>query len=117
MPRRPDDGPFTARMWDTIDECLRLKPPYNPGYFRMALDAAEGVFERRAKQMLREHLHEGLLDLAAHRDPNAISLSMEAVILNEPQWNTVFDDEERELCRQRLSLAPEIDKSRPRARR
>lgn len=104
-------------MWDTIDECLRLKPPYNPGFFRMALDAAEGVFERRAKQMLREHLHDGLLDLASHRDPHALSLSMEAIILNEPQWHAVFNDEERGLCKQRLALAPEMAKSRPRGRR
>jgi len=114
MPPRPDDSPFTARMWDTIDECLRLKPPYKPGYFRMALDAAEGMFERRAKQMLREHLHDGLLDLAAR---DALNLSMEAIILNEPRWHAVFDVEERELCKQRLALAPELAKSRPRTRR
>lgn len=114
MPRRPDDSPFTARMWDTIDECLRLRPPYNPGYFRMALDAAEGTFERRAKQMLREHLHDGLIDLAGHRDPSALGLSMEAVIVNEPQWHAIFDEEERDLCKKRLALAPELTKSRGR---
>src|SRR5437667_3916472 len=117
MPRRPDDSPFTTRMWDTIDDCLRLKPPYNPGFFRMALDAAEGVFERRAKQMLREHLHDGLLDLAAHRDPSALSLSMEAVIVNETEWHSIFDEGERDLCTKRLALAPEVAKSRGRGRR
>lgn len=117
MPRRPDDTPFTARMWDTIDECLRLRPPYNPGYFRMALDAAEGHFERRAKQMLREHLHDGLIDLAGHRDPSALGLSMEAVIVNEPQWHAIFDEEERDLCQRRLALAPELTKSPGRGRR
>ena len=37
--------------------------------------------------MLREHLHEGLLTLARR---NAIHLSMESVIVNEPEWHGIF---------------------------
>lgn len=84
---RVDETPFTRRIRATITDCLQLNPPYNPGDFRALLDGCDGDFEPRAKRMLREHLHEGLLTLARR---NAIHLSMESVIVNEPEWHGIF---------------------------
>lgn len=92
-------------MWDTIEDALKLDPSYNASYFRSAVDTTDGTFERRAKEMLREKLHDGLVHLARHRDANALNLSMEWVILNEPEWHGLFTPEEVELCKQRLDLA------------
>lgn len=97
-------------MWDTVDDALKLRPPYNAGDFRSAIEAAEGVFERRAKTMLREHIHSGLVHLAKHRDKDAIKLSMEAVILNETRWHGLFNQDEICLCKDRLELARALAK-------
>lgn len=102
MTYRSEETAFTYRLRRTITECLRLKPPYNPGDFRMALDASGGDFAPRAKQMLREHLHDGLVTLAQRR---ALRFSMEWIIVNEPEWAALFDEEDRTLARQRLDTA------------
>ena len=102
MTTASSDNPFTRRLRDTIAECLRLKPPYNPSDFRLALDACNGDFVPRAKQMLREHLHDGVLTLARRK---ALGLSMEWIIANEPQWRDLFTDEDRKLATDRLETA------------
>ncbi len=76
----------------------------------MALDASQGEFETRARKMLREHLHEGLIDLANHRDPHALELSMEFAIAHELRWNSIFDESDRQLCLERLKLARGMSK-------
>lgn len=96
------DNLFTRRLRDTIAECLRLKPPYNPSDLRLALDACDGDFVPRAKAMLREHLHDGVLTLARRK---ALGLSMEWIIANESQWRDLFTDEDRKLATDRLETA------------
>lgn len=102
MTTAPQETPFTRRLRDTIAECLRLQPPYNPADFRLALDACGGDFAPRAKQMLREHLHEGLLTLARRK---SLHLSMEWIIVNEPEWRALFTDEDRHLASERMDTA------------
>lgn len=99
---RPNESPFTRRLRETIADCLRLRPPYNPADFRIALDSCDGDFVPRAKQMLREHLHDGLLNLARRK---SLHLSMEWIIANETEWRDLFTDEDRKLAVDRLETA------------
>ncbi|MFG0243796.1 MAG: hypothetical protein ACF8R9_13500 [Phycisphaerales bacterium JB054] len=105
MSHRPTETAFTQRLRQTLTHCLRLKPPYNPADFRKAIDACGGDFAPRAQQMLREQLHQGLVTLANRR---ALHLSMEWIILNEPEWEPLFTDEDRTLARQRLETAGKL---------
>lgn len=97
-------------MWKTIADALELDPSYHASYFRRLLDDADGAFEVKARAMLREGLHEGLIHLAKHRDSKALSISMESVILHEPQWHGLFTPEEVNLCKSRLELARAVTK-------
>lgn len=99
------ESPFTLRLRESIAQCLRLPRPYNPSDFRQALDACGGDFVPRAKQMLQEQLHNGLVTLAKR---DALHLSMEWIIVNEPEWHGLFSDKERELARSRLRLAGDM---------
>lgn len=96
------ESPFTVRLRESIAQCLRLPRPYNPSDFRRAVDARVGDFVPRAKQMLREQLHDGLVRLTRG---DALHLSMEWIIVNEPEWHGLFTDEERKLAASRLELA------------
>lgn len=58
--------------------------------------------------MLREQLHQGLVTLAKRR---ALHLSMEWIIVNEPEWAELFTDEDRVLARQRLETAAQLEGS------
>lgn len=108
MNHRPTETAFTQRLRRTLTDCLRLKPPYNPADFRKAIDACGGDFAPRAQQMLREQLHQGLVTLANRR---ALQLSMEWIILNEPEWEELFTDEDRVLARQRMETAAQLEGS------
>src|SRR6185369_142704 len=66
--------PFTQRLYDTCDLCPDMANGYDPFEFKRMLDREGSDFAPRAKKMLREGLHDGLIRLARE---GAIELSME----------------------------------------
>ncbi|MCC5786992.1 MAG: hypothetical protein JJU33_09860 [Phycisphaerales bacterium] len=102
---RHDETPFTQRMRQTVEDCRKLKPQYNASWFQKLLDDCGGDFVPKAKSMLREELHKGLVTLAKRGN---LELSMESVIANEPEWHGCFDEEDRDLAEERLRIAKTI---------
>lgn len=98
-----DETPFTRRMRQSVNDCRKLKPPYNASYFQKMLDDCGGDFANTARAMLHDqNLHDGLVKLA---DLGRLHLSMEWIIAHEDEWHGIFDEEDRIRARERLRLA------------
>ncbi len=97
------ESDFTQRMRQLCREAPKRCRGYVPTQFIRMINDSKGDFVPVAKKLLATHaLQDGFERVASE---GAVDISMEWVIRFEPQWRSLFSEQERQTAEDRIRLA------------